>query len=87
MGAGAQAGGAGGLCGEQHGGGGGGLALSPSPDAVDGLVLDGCYARLDEAAGAWWQFMGAGAFLSFLLTPASRIGQMLTGTNPKSVDD
>lgn len=62
------------------------LALSPSPDAVDGLVLDGCYARLDEAAGAWWQFMGAGAFLSFLLTPASRIGQMLTGTNPKSVD-
>ncbi|MCW5940332.1 MAG: alpha/beta fold hydrolase [Fimbriimonadaceae bacterium] len=54
-------------------------------EPVSALVLDGPYARLDEAGKGWWSYIGMGAF-STLLAPTVWFGRALTGHRPQSAD-
>jgi pimeloyl-ACP methyl ester carboxylesterase len=52
---------------------------------IAALVLDGPYARLDEAGKGWWSCWGLGA-VSVMLAPTVWVGRWLTGKNPREAD-
>lgn len=54
------------------------------PDLVQGLVLDGAYGRLDEAARGFWEVSGFKAAAKFL-APTSHFGRALLKVDPKTV--
>jgi alpha-beta hydrolase superfamily lysophospholipase len=61
------------------------FAAQSSAEPIAALVLDGPYARLDEAGKGWWSYIGLGA-LSTLLAPTVWFGRVLTGHRPQSAD-
>jgi pimeloyl-ACP methyl ester carboxylesterase len=60
------------------------FALSENPSLADGLILDSCYDRLNEAVSGWWLFLG-GKKLKFLLALVVWLGWPLSGLNLFSV--
>ena len=60
------------------------FAASEDTTLADGLILDSCYDRLDQAIDGWWDFLG-GKVLRFFLRPVVLMGWPLSGINPYSV--
>lgn len=61
------------------------LAVGDNPQTVDALILDSCYANMDDAAAGWWRFLG-GKKLMLVMTPLRWLAPLVFGFRPRSVD-
>ncbi len=65
------------------------FAVGEDPAVADALVLDSCYDRLMDAAGGWWDFLGAmtntGRLLRVWLWPVARLARPFAGFDPKAI--
>lgn len=73
------------LFGSSMGGASAARALSEDNSLADGLVLDGAYANLDEAARGFWYVTGF-KVVAKALAPATVFGRLLLGFSPRQTD-
>lgn len=73
------------LFGSSMGGASAARALSEDNTLADGLVLDGAYANLEEAARGFWYVTGF-KVVAKALAPATLFGRLLLGFSPKQAD-
>lgn len=66
-----------------------GFAAGEDHGLADALVLDSCYDRMSDAAGGWWDFLGAmtntGRFLRVWLWPVARLAVPFAGFDPRRI--
>lgn len=73
------------LLGSSMGGTAAARAVATDPKLADGLILDGPYANLAEAAKGFWYVTGFKS-VAVLMAPAGSFGRLWLGFDPKKVD-
>jgi len=73
------------LLGSSMGGTAAARAVAANPGLVDGVILDGSYANLHEAAQGFWYVTGFKA-IAVLMSPATMFGRLFLGFDLKKID-